>query len=216
MTGRAVLVLSNPDVRKRAADWIADAPAGSRICGQCGDEFTKRPGYSRNYWSKQKYCSAECFGKAVAARFAGTRLPEADDFARWVDKAGDCWVWTGALDKDGYGIFSYLSKTHRAAKVALKLDGRPVPDGMYACHHCDNPACVRPDHLYPGTPTQNMADAISRNRVCRGEARSPLTAEMVREIRASTETNKTLRRRYKVSNATISNIRLRKTWGHLP
>jgi hypothetical protein len=57
----------------------------------------------------------------------------------------------------------------RAPRVALELDGRPVPVGMLACHACDNPQCVNPAHLCAGTPKQNTKDALERNRLPRGE-----------------------------------------------
>lgn len=72
---------------------------------------------------------------------------------------GQCWVWTGALTGDGYGCISvngHLRYIHRIAlEVAL---GRPLGDGLLACHRCENRACGRPAHLYEGTYADNNED----------------------------------------------------------
>lgn len=135
-----------------------------------------------------------------------------DAFDKWVEKTDGCWNWTGARDKDGYGIFSYARKTRRAAKMALQIDGRPVPAGHYACHHCDNPACVRPDHLYAGTPTENSADAVARQRL---RPKTKLTANQVRLIRSASGTHEEIAASFGVSRANVSLIRESKTWRHI-
>jgi hypothetical protein len=142
----------------------------------------------------------------------------AEAFARWVDKSGECWEWTGARDKDGYGAFNYAGKTHRAPTVALEIDGRPVQPGMYACHRCDNPCCVNPAHLYPGTPTQNMEDARARGRTKRGESQhmARLKEADVQHIRSCDDSPRVLAELYGVSRSNITMVRLRRTWRHVP
>lgn len=80
---------------------------------------------------------------------------------------GDCWEWTGAsIQKDGRGIFWLDGKNQIASRVALGFHlGRPVPDGLFACHSCDNPACCNPDHLWEGNNTQNIHDARAKGRL---------------------------------------------------
>jgi hypothetical protein len=90
----------------------------------------------------------------------------AERFWAKVQKTDGCWLWTGCRNRLGYGkikVRSYV--TEPAHRVALKLSGVEVPDDMDACHHCDNPRCVRPDHLFVGTRKDNMQDAVRKGRM---------------------------------------------------
>lgn len=77
---------------------------------------------------------------------------------------GDCVLWTGATTKgygqlgDGHGRVVY------AHRYAWESTFGPIPDGMHVLHHCDNPRCVRPDHLFLGTNADNVADKVSKGR----------------------------------------------------
>lgn len=120
-----------------------------------------------------------------------------------------CWPWKGSRNEKGYGKF-HERKAHR---VAYELFNGPIPDGLIARHKCDNPSCCNPHHLEPGTHRDNSADAISRNRLARGERhpRAKLTDEQVKDIRSSPLTGQALAKRYGVSKSTISGIR---TYAH--
>jgi hypothetical protein len=188
-----------------------------KVCPVCKKTFYKDPRNTWAYWEKAKYCSAACFGIEHSRNAVAKRKPIEEEFAKHFKKTDGCWEWTSFRDKDGYGLFSYAKKMYRAHVLALKFDGRPVEDGQFGCHHCDNPCCVRPDHLYPGTQKQNMTDARSRNRVRIGEQvhAAKLTAEDVRKIRMSSETCIVLGARYGVAGSNISMIRSRRTWKHV-
>lgn len=92
--------------------------------------------------------------------------PLADRFWPKVRKSDGCWEWTRATTTHGYGKFSVATAVwDRAHRVAWKLTNGPIPDGMFVCHHCDNPLCVRPDHLFLGTHGDNMRDASTKGRM---------------------------------------------------
>ena len=89
-----------------------------------------------------------------------------DRFWAKVDKTGDCWVWTGALTHSGYGKFKVRSyKVVLAHRWAYEVTHGPIPAGLFVCHRCDVPSCVRPSHLFVGTQTDNMKDAAAKGRV---------------------------------------------------
>jgi hypothetical protein len=76
----------------------------------------------------------------------------------------DCWEWTAAKDKNGYGFFRFDDKQQKAHRVAWQLEIGPIPDEMHICHVCDNPPCVNPNHLFLGTPKDNMQDKLAKGR----------------------------------------------------
>ncbi len=189
----------------------------AKFCEWCKREFNRDLRNTWAYWERARFCSPTCSGFSRSAEAAKKRPTIQAEFERRVQQSDGCWEWTGLKDKDGYGLLSYARRNYRANKLALQFDGRPVPAGMYACHTCDNPGCVRPSHLYPGTPQQNADDAYVRDRNQRGERHyaAKLRDNDIKTTRSSFETDEDIARIYGVSRSNISQIRSRKTWRHV-
>jgi hypothetical protein len=75
-----------------------------------------------------------------------------------------CWLWLGRLSKKGYAEIFVDGKRRNACRVAYAEWVSTIPEGKMICHHCDNPACVNPDHLYAGTAQSNHDDMVRRGR----------------------------------------------------
>ena len=88
-----------------------------------------------------------------------------DRFWAKVDKSGECWLWTAAVNRAGYGKFSVsIGKHNLAHRVAWKLKHGFIPDGVFVLHKCDTPACVRPSHLFLGSANDNVQDMMRKGR----------------------------------------------------
>ena len=93
-----------------------------------------------------------------------------------IDKSGECWIWTGAKTRGGYGHLNYQKRYYRAHRLAWILTFGPIPEPSWGeselevCHKCNNPACVRPDHLFLGTHGDNIRDMWKK-----GRGKSPLS-----------------------------------------
>lgn len=90
-----------------------------------------------------------------------------------VPHLGPCWIWTSSKRNKGYGAFAWTNETGkviqgRAHRFAYELMVGPVLNDDCVLHYCDNPACVRPSHLWTGTKAQNNADMHTKGRAVKG------------------------------------------------
>jgi len=95
-----------------------------------------------------------------------------------------CWEWQGTCIA-GYGYIKIGRKSYGAHRISYELNVGEIPDGLHILHHCDNHPCVNPDHLFYGTPKDNMDDKVKKGRQQRGEQvpTHKLSEEQVAEIR---------------------------------
>jgi hypothetical protein len=127
-----------------------------------------------------------------------------------------CWLWDGWKQSSGYGGFQIGEKKYGAHRVSYEMANGSIPEGMLVCHHCDTPRCVRPEHLFLGTPLDNMRDKIRKGRSRSGVAK--LSADDVRVIRRQLDAGwqqKALAKEYGVWPNAIRQIKTGQTYQHV-
>lgn len=128
-----------------------------------------------------------------------------------------CWPWTGSKTNKGYGVYAPLPGVLlRAHRVAYALHNGGIDDDLMVCHHCDNPSCCNPKHLFLGTGSDNMQDMVAkgRNNSIKGENNpiAKLTVEQARLIYLDPRTNFEISKAYGIASSLASLIRRRKIW----
>lgn len=131
-----------------------------------------------------------------------------------------CWEWTASRNSGGYGKIRMPDRSTKIVpRIVWSLENGPIPEGGVICHHCDNPPCCNPRHLYCGTYASNMADRSHRGRVNAvvgpKHGLAKLTEEQAREILRSSARGVDLARAFGVSEYAISKVRTRKSWRYL-
>lgn len=140
---------------------------------------------------------------------------------RYLPGMKPCKLWTGHCEKSGYGRVKKAGRKILAHRMIWEQAHGPIPAGMLVCHHCDNPSCVRLDHLFLGTHRDNKRDSTGKDRHAlpdnRGERHglSKLTEGQVWEILESSEIQRVVANRFSINQSTVSDIRRRKLWRHL-
>jgi hypothetical protein len=177
----------NIPVTKADTCSVAGCDERSRVKSFCRSHYHRWLSYGDPAWTPtpkgRSTCSIDDCNKIVNGqglcgthysrlrRFGSTaprtrRLP-IERFHEQVDASAGpdgCHLWTGTRDPDGYGMF-YTNRAHRATRWILGYQrGEPLATDEWALHHCDNPPCVNPDHLYVGDSLQNVADRVRRGR----------------------------------------------------
>lgn len=131
-----------------------------------------------------------------------------------------CRLWTADRDRKGYGRIRWRGKTILAHRAAYETWGGMIPSGLHVCHRCDVPACINVGHLFLGTNADNTADKVAKGRVGdrKGTAngRAKLTGADVLAIRADKRMHRIIAAEYGVDRVSVSMIKRRETWRHIP
>lgn len=131
-----------------------------------------------------------------------------------LDKTTDCWLWLGDTRK-GYGRISWKGTGTILHRLTWVLSGGEIPEGHVIRHKCRNKNCCNPEHLETGTNKENTMDRYRDDTILFGERhpRSKFTEQQIREIRLSPLSGKELATQYNTTKTTITEIKLKKTWG---
>lgn len=132
-----------------------------------------------------------------------------------------CLVWTGCLNRAGYGVISVKGPPGAVSALAHRmtwiLEHGPLSRDVAICHRCDNRRCRELSHLFAGTLADNNQDMYEKNRYAVGAMlpQTKLTEDQVRAIRKDTRTQVVIAKDYPVSDRTIGEIKRGEIWKHL-
>lgn len=124
-----------------------------------------------------------------------------------------CWLWDGSRDGGGYGqLFGGKQGMSqlKAHRISYQLAYGEPPAGLFVCHRCDTPACVRPSHLFLGTQAENMEDCARKKRI-----RRKLTQEQAAAIRAAPGTQREIALQFGVAKTLVANIKRGRIWKYV-
>lgn len=169
-----------------------------------------------------------------------SRAPAVQRFhSRYLIQPNGCWEWQAGKDSKGYGVITVDNKMVKAHRLSWMLHNGQIPKhdsyhGVMVCHHCDNPGCVNPEHLFLGLAVNNHDDMMKKGRhncgsgdhhrsitrpetIMRGEqhTRAKITTDIAKLIKYGMEKGRDLAKRFGIKESTISNIRTGKTWRHI-
>lgn len=157
----------------------------------------------------------------MSRRFSGLSIADRLSRNTKIDPETGCWEWT-STKSHGYGVLRVggrAGKTFLAHRLSYESANGPILPELKVCHHCDNPGCINPRHLFVGTQTDNMADMAAKGRnakvVGEDSGRAKLTEIDVWAIRAARGTLRSLAKQYGVSHVQILKIRSGESWAHL-
>jgi hypothetical protein len=146
----------------------------------------------------------------------------ADLVQRFFDRVSysdDCWEWVGAINQSGYGHFYFNDNYMRAHRWSYEyFKGEKLGHDL-CCHHCDNPACVNPFHLFAGDHLANNRDMVEkgRYRILRGEDmyNARLTESQVKKIFYDNRMYAEIADDYGISRTQVQGIKSGKRWKHV-
>lgn len=166
----------------------------------------------------------------LIARFRAKKIEIDATFAPLL--GSPCWIWKAGRFDTGYGAFGVGNHvTTGAHRVAWAIARGPIPPGAWVLHRCDVRACVNPAHLFLGDATVNNRDAAAKGRSAlghpgkiqrlRGTAHphAKLTPAKVRQIRALAargEKQRTIAKRFGITQPSVGYIVRREQWRHVP
>lgn len=140
-------------------------------------------------------------------------------FEKNTKKINECLEWTGTKTPDGYGRFKFRGKIHSAHRAHWELNMGKIPEGLLVCHHCNNRACVKIEHLFLAPRSQNSKDMVRKGRSAKGSRNGSAKLseyKVMKILLTPAETSiSDIAKKYGVHASTIRRVLDGKTWNHI-
>jgi HNH endonuclease len=145
-----------------------------------------------------------------------TDLNEQEKFKRLyiINSFTGCWEWANSLNTGGYGRIMIKGKRIMAHVWSYILHKGEIPEELLVCHHCDNPSCVNPSHLFLGTRLDNNMDMINKKRHHKNTLNETKVYEIKNALVKGVSVND-LVEKYQVSSQCLYRIKTGRSWGHV-
>lgn len=180
-------------------------------CLHCGKEFSVAPARKKN--GRGSYCSKQCLNIALSQDFPEPAQQMVDRFWSNVTKSEGCWIYGNARSQchkvfhrrpiDGGVIGAHV--------FSFELHHGPLPEGQLVRHTCDVGACIRPEHLIPGSHKQNSQDMVERDRAFLAKLQLKDVIEIRRRYNSGDSISQ-LAKEYEMSYAGMWQVVHRQTW----
>lgn len=206
------------------------------VCITCGKKF---PFYQSKGRPIPRFCSHKCRGHTGFIPGVTIRISEMTQeekferlkksFEKHVIRKEGCWDWKGPKAHGGYPVMSCRPQIgpDRGHRASWMIHKGPITEGKFVCHHCDNPICTNPEHLWIGTQKENNDDKIAKcrqanckppHKIGSENGSSKLKEDQVKEIKkliAEGHSCYGIGKEYGVSKTTILRIKNGKNWSHI-
>lgn len=196
----------------------------ARTCEGCALPFMAK--VYRSGRGASRFCTLACFNaQSAPERRFWLNVNKLGSVPAHRMELGRCWEWTATTNRVGsvvgYGVLRVYGRKCVAHRFSWFLAHGQWPE-PFCCHHCDNPRCVNPSHLFAGTHADNMADMAAKGRAFarKGSAgtNSKLTEDQVREIRRMVpkrSSYQSIADHFGVHKTTVYKIAKGQAWAHL-
>ena len=136
---------------------------------------------------------------------------------------GECWDFTGPLNRSGYGVIGDNGKYYYTHRVSWEIsNNKKIPKGMIVLHSCDNPSCINPAHLSLGTHQDNADDMCKKGRSHKPKGEKNNNSKLKNEdvvdickLLNNSVKKSDIAKKYSVSDSVIRNIEIGKVWAHI-
>lgn len=201
--------------RRFKSNGLTDRPKDGKLCAakDCDKKCTRNLYCDKHYYRFKKYGNPDIVKSRYQKKDYTLEQLFLNSFIKKNEDA--CWEWRGPLNDWGYGRLNHSSHHIAAHRFSYQYFVGDFEESLFVCHHCDNPKCVNPNHLFLGDAQTNMDDMVKKGRHIGNSKLSPEQVIEIKKRLANGESRKLIAKCYDVQRQAIDNIANNKSWKKL-